>query len=292
MGREHLERDRTLEPVVPALIHDGHAAAAELSSDAVRVQSPPPGLPPSPCAWWCSWPCSCFFGGDGGFVAVAGTAVTQSGLSATSASTPRMSVPARLGGTRRASTSTIVRPRSSAMSRRCAHAPSPGIRRASVVSWAASARASIGCCALSAPQAVSPLQAASETLSKHVRKPGCANRRLRSLHVVDDTPEDCPLRVEVNQQPGRVGVAVPRLTHRAGVEQKAVLAERELRVRRREAAHDAGPVTGKRKRDMAVADENERRRGEAETLVRHLVAEHVLPDRVARARVEQLDVLA
>ena len=38
--REHLERDRPVELLVPARVDDGHAAAAELAVDAVGAQSP------------------------------------------------------------------------------------------------------------------------------------------------------------------------------------------------------------------------------------------------------------
>ena len=44
-----------------------------------------------------------------------------------------------------------------------------------------------------------------------------------------------------------------------------------------------------RQRNVAVADEHERRLGQLERDAGHVCREHVLPDRVARARVEELD---
>ena len=55
-----------------------------------------------------------------------------------------------------------------------------------------------------------------------------------------------------------------------------------------ERAGNVATVDRQRERDVAVADEHERRRRQLERRLRRLLAQNVLPHRVARARVEQL----
>ena len=52
------------------------------------------------------------------------------------------------------------------------------------------------------------------------------------------------------------------------------------------------PDVRERQGDVAVADQQDGRLGEAQALERDLLAEHVVPDRVARARVEELGLVA
>src|SRR5206468_914263 len=82
-----------------------------------------------------------------------------------------------------------------------------------------------------------------------------------------------------------------RLADRAGVEQPATL-ELELRSRRCDAAGDVVARLAESERDVAVADEHERRRRHAQAHPRDLFAQYVVPDRIARTAVEELDGLA
>ena len=69
--------------------------------------------------------------------------------------------------------------------------------------------------------------------------------------------------------------------------------EVDLRARRRRGRRPAHrPSRQDRERDVAVADEHERPLGQLEGGARDVGREHVLPDRVARARVEELDAVA
>src|SRR5581483_5617762 len=90
------------------------------------------------------------------------------------------------------------------------------------------------------------------------------------------------------QEPGRTGIAVPRLADRARVEQPAVAAERDLRPGRRVAAPELAGVDRHGERNVAVPDEDDRRRRLLECRGGRLVGEDVLPDRVAGAGVEEL----
>ena len=62
--------------------------------------------------------------------------------------------------------------------------------------------------------------------------------------------------------------------------------------RLRHAAGDAVAVQRQRERDVAVPDEDERRLGQRQRGVGGLRREHVLPYRMPRARVVQVDAVA
>ena len=85
-----------------------------------------------------------------------------------------------------------------------------------------------------------------------------------------------------------VRVAVPR-HDRAGAEEPPSL--ELLVVLRREPALDEPVAEHHRERDVAVPDEDDGCGGQEEVAVAALVGEDVLPDRAARARVEELGVL-
>ena len=91
-------------------------------------------------------------------------------------------------------------------------------------------------------------------------QPGLADLGLRQRDRVLGAPEPAPARVEVEHEPGGARVAVARLADRARVQQPA----RRPRGRPRcpPAASAAGErlaVAGDRERDVAVADQDERR---------------------------------
>ena len=139
------------------------------------------------------------------------------------------------------------------------------------------------------PQPASRLLAESKASGQAFRQPALADFGLGSLDRILDTPERCPPRVIVNQEPRGARVAVARLADRAGVQEPAALGQVDLASLRRDRRRSARPR--ERERDVAVADEHERRRGRLK-LDRRLLAEHVVPDRVERAPVEELDAFA
>ncbi len=100
------------------------------------------------------------------------------------------------------------------------------------------------------------------------------------------------MRVEIQEQVSGTWIAVPRLTDGTGVEERPRAVQLELRVGRGHAAVE--PITGLNDAqcDVAVPDEDERRVCELERRARRLVAEHVLPDRVARRAVVELDTVS
>ena len=103
--------------------------------------------------------------------------------------------------------------------------------------------------------------------------------------------ETCLARVEVELEPGRPRVAVPRLADRARVEEPARLGEVDLRAVRREVAR-RGPVPIRPRARRGCG-----RRGRAappsiSSASRAVLGEHVLPDRVARAGVVELGAVA
>src|SRR5436190_24021183 len=115
------------------------------------------------------------------------------------------------------------------------------------------------------------------------------NSRLRALDGVCNAMEAAKPRIRVELEPRCVRVAVARLPDRAGIEQPAAV-ELHLGSRRSETAAQLPVVETDPQRDVAVPDEHERRVCREQARVRRLRTQHVLPDRVARARVEQLDV--
>ena len=74
-----------------------------------------------------------------------------------------------------------------------------------------------------------------------------------------------------------------------GLSSQRPVAELDLAAALREAAGERVPAELEGDRDVAVADEHERCGRVGERLAGDVLAEHVLPDRVARAGVEELD---
>ena len=113
-----------------------------------------------------------------------------------------------------------------------------------------------------------------------------ADLRLRLLYGVFDSPIESLLGVEVEKEPRGAGVSIARLADRAGIEKPAFAGQVDLSAlltkRQREL------LRAEAKRDVAVPDEDERLLGRLERQERDLGRKHVLPDRVARARVEEL----
>src|SRR3954471_8515814 len=198
------------------------------------------------------------------------------------------------------------------MSRAWAHGPSFGMRLASAISGATSARAKRG--SARPPQPATASAAASGTstppvrhrsrllISQPHREPGPELLRqagrthlcLRLLDRIRNPPEGCPPRRDVNQQPGRARVAVTGLPDGAGVEEPPGAGGLDDRLIAGEAALDRGPVRGEGEGegDVAVADEDDRPARHEHRLECDLLAQHVLPDRVAGAPVEEIESLA
>jgi voltage-gated potassium channel len=99
----------------------------------------------------------------------------------------------------------------------------------------------------------------------------------------------CATLAEIEHEPGRSRIAVSRLANRARVEEPTRLVEVDLEPFARETACDAGlALLPECERDVAVPDEDERRRRHTQAQPRNLCAQDVVPDRVARAAVEEL----
>ena len=69
------------------------------------------------------------------------------------------------------------------------------------------------------------------------------------------------------------------------------MVERSLGPFRRVPARDAAVLRDDRERHVAVADEDDRRSGQPECSLGCLLAENVLPDGIARARVVEVDAI-
>src|SRR5438093_638620 len=95
---------------------------------------------------------------------------------------------------------------------------------------------------------------------------------------------------EIEQQPRRPRIAVPRLSHRTRIEKPASF-QFYLGPAGCESAHDLAARLRDRECDMAVADEHDRRRRELERGARRFFGENVLPDRIARACVKEIDAV-
>ncbi len=96
------------------------------------------------------------------------------------------------------------------------------------------------------------------------------------------------LRLGVEQQPGRAGVAVARLPDRPGVEQ-LFAGQRDFLVGLGLAALEARLDQGQRELYVAVADEREIRRLGLERRLRDVGRQDVFPDRIANRAVEERD---
>src|SRR5512132_1406441 len=118
-------------------------------------------------------------------------------------------------------------------------------------------------------------------------EPALAHLALRSLDRVCDAMERSKPPFEIEQEPGGAPIAVARLADRARVEEPSA-GELELGSGRGDAANDRFAVECERQRHVAVADENQRCFGQLERRAGRLFGEDVFPDRVARARVEDL----
>src|SRR5439155_3020045 len=88
----------------------------------------------------------------------------------------------------------------------------------------------------------------------------------------------------------RARIAVAWLADGARVQQPAAV-QRHRRAARRRPARDTAVVRRDRQSDVTVSDEDERRVREFEGRPGGLLRQDVLPDGVARARVEEVDAL-
>src|SRR2546429_9319271 len=105
------------------------------------------------------------------------------------------------------------------------------------------------------------LGAREEPLAQNGREPGLPDLLVRLRDRVVHAPERGLPGVEVEQEPGGAGVAVAGLADRARVQQPAVVPERDLGPGRRVTAPELAVVDRHRQRNVAVADEHQRRRG-------------------------------
>src|SRR4029079_381634 len=142
------------------------------------------------------------------------------------------------------------------------------------------------------PASSSALETVSKAVRQPIGQPPLANLFLGAGDVVLDPAERCSAGLTVEQQPGRARVTVGRLADRAGVEQPPPGPERRLGAGRGETAVQDVVLERDRERHVAVTDEQERRSGQLERHPCGLRREHVLPHRVTRAPVEQLDPVA
>src|SRR5262249_51275363 len=113
---------------------------------------------------------------------------------------------------------------------------------------------------------------------------------LRPLDVVLRTTEGRPAGVEVEEQPRRMRVSVPRLADRARVQEQPPVVDLALDALRRVLGQDFAIGELGDDGNVAVPDEDDRRLGVREGGLDGLGVEYVLPDRVPRASVVELDV--
>src|SRR5207249_2866943 len=111
---------------------------------------------------------------------------------------------------------------------------------------------------------------------------------LRARDVVGNSAEAGSAGGEIQLEPGGPRVAVARLADRAGVQKPAAGVQPDLRSARREVALEAPGRERERERDVTVPDEDDRCDRPLERIARGLLGDHVLPDRIPRARVIEL----
>src|SRR4051794_35463088 len=153
----------------------------------------------------------------------------------------------------------------------------------------------LGCSRVDEPQpaASATLDTTSKAFGQRIWQPPFANLLLGSLERVGDAAKPGAAGAEVEQEPGRARVAVARLSDRARIEQEPrVRPEIDVGVSGSVPAAEPAVRVHDRERDVAVADEHERRLGQLERGLDRVGGEHVVPDRIARARVEELDPVA
>ncbi len=119
-------------------------------------------------------------------------------------------------------------------------------------------------------------------------KPGHLDGVLRARHVVRGAPEPEGEGVQVEDRPRGTRVEVAGLAHRTGVDEPPAGLERQGLLAAHETPVEA-PVIAQAPcaREVRVADEDDARGVGVEGGARLLAGDDVLPDRVARARVEQ-----
>src|SRR5262249_12221205 len=142
------------------------------------------------------------------------------------------------------------------------------------------------------PARSAALDAVSKAQRQRIRQPPLADLVLGQRDLVLDTAVHGSAGVEVDQQPRGARVAVARLADRARVEQPAARAERGLGAVGREPAVQDVVRQRDRERYVAVSDEHDPRLRQLERRGGCLGRQHVLPDRVARTGVEELDAVA
>src|SRR5437016_13847186 len=92
------------------------------------------------------------------------------------------------------------------------------------------------------PARSSALQTESQTAGQRVRQTCIEDLLLRPLHRVGNAVERGAVPVEVEDDVGGAGVAVARLSHRAGIEQPAARREVDLRLRGSERVAERAPL--------------------------------------------------
>ena len=95
---------------------------------------------------------------------------------------------------------------------------------------------------------------------------------------------------EIEQQPGGTRVSVARLTHGAWIQEPASV-QLDAEAVGRQPADDLFAVARERERDVAVSDEHEGSSSELERRAGGFLREHVLPDRVAGAGMEEVNAV-
>src|SRR4051794_5790958 len=197
----------------------------------------------------------------------------------------------RSGGTLFPLIRAIVRSRSLGMSRARPFASSPTMACTSEIKAAPSVCSSFG--RSSEPQpATSALQTVSETASERLGESRIPYLLLRLFDRVGDAPEAGGPLGSVDEKPGSARVAVARLPDRAGVDEETPVVEFDGYAPGREPSVDPVAVQRERERDVRMTDEHDRLGRRLEREQRDVLAQHVLPNGVARARVEQLGAVA
>src|SRR5262249_34699635 len=138
------------------------------------------------------------------------------------------------------------------------------------------------------PQSLLLSDAVGEPHGESLGEAALADLRLRLLDRIRGSPERCPPHLFVNQQPGGTRIAAARLADRARIEEPPPVREVDLVVLGGHAAAELVAAPGEREGDVAVADDHERRRRQAEAQERRRLAEDVVPHRVDRAAVVEL----
>src|SRR5215217_9194433 len=133
--------------------------------------------------------------------------------------------------------------------------------------------------------------ASREPGGQHPRQPSLTHLVLRLFDRICDPLESSKHSVEIEQQPRGLRIAVTRLAHGTGIEDPAAV-ELDLGSAGGEATGDGAVSVRDGERYVAMADEHDWSLRQFERCLRRLLGEDVLPDRVACARVKELDAIS